>query len=102
MTSLFTKNTVTIPNKLNSKIQLKISEKSDYKFYKDIDKQSVFDLKNAYYKNIFTTLCIENNEKIDEYNALLKLYQNNYRYVVLLIENEHLKEEVKKLEMSLK
>lgn len=52
---------------------------------------------NFLYNNIFENLCAENPEKEQEYRALLKLYRNNYRYTVLLIENENLKVEVEKI-----
>ena len=52
---------------------------------------------NFLYNNIFENLCAENPEKEEEYRAHLRLYRHNYRYTVLLIENENLKVEVVKI-----
>lgn len=49
------------------------------------------------YKALFIYLCNNNNEKADEYKALLKLHSGDYRITVLSIEIENLKTTTSKI-----
>lgn len=100
MTDLFLDNPTIIPN------ELKINNDADNLYvnnnrlclHYDPDQLYLRSIDiNFLYNNIFENLCAENPEKEEEYRALLKLYRNNYRYTVLLIENENLKVEVEKI-----
>lgn len=58
--------------------------------------------KQLAYKAIYEALISEIPEKADEYKTICKLYNYNYRIVVLLIESENLKNEHKQLQGALK
>ena len=100
MTDLFLDNPTIIPN------ELKINNDTDNLYVNNNGLCIHYDPDQLYlrsidinflYNNIFENLCAENPEKEEEYRALLKLYRNNYRYTVLLIENENLKVEIEKI-----
>lgn len=54
------------------------------------------------YKALFMTLCRNFPEEAGQMKALLKIYNKNYRYTVIAIENKHIKEELKQLNDSFK
>lgn len=54
------------------------------------------------YKLLFQALLKLNPDKKEEYETILKLYANNYRYAALAIETNNIKEEIKNLNALLK
>jgi len=85
----------------NNKIYLQTSERKI-----DVDtiltKEDLATNKQLAYQAIYEALISEIPEKADEYKTLCKLYNCNYRTVVLLIESENLKKENKQLQGALK
>ena len=67
-----------------------------------LTKEDFVNNKQLAYKAIYEALISEIPEKADEYKTLCKLYNCNYRTVVLLIESENLKKENKQLQGALK
>lgn len=65
------------------------------------DKYLINDIQEAY-KLVFQNLMRLNTDKQEDYRAILKFYANNYRYAVLAIEVNSVKEEVKNLNDLLK
>lgn len=74
------------------------------KIYVDdiLTKEDFVNNKQLAYKAIYEALISEIPEKADEYKTICKLYNYNYRIVVLLIETENLKNEHKQLQGALK
>ena len=100
MTDLFLDNPITIPGelKIDNNVNNIYSNNKGLSIHYDPDELYLRSIDiNFLYNNIFENLCAENPEKEEEYRALLRLYRNNYRYTVLLIENENLKVEVEKI-----
>jgi len=54
------------------------------------------------YKALFLSLCRNFPEEEGQMRALLRMYNNNYRYTVIAIENKHIKEELKRLNETFK
>ena len=67
-----------------------------------LTKEDLATNKQLAYQAIYEALISEIPEKADEYKTLCKLYNCNYRTVVLLIESENLKNEHKQLQGALK